>query len=94
VCVGKCWKTTTFVLAEEKKSPRSLAVVAVVLRVVCSLFVELMPRVTFARSSAYARMSTHDGKEIEIPRITNALNNDGEKADPWGIPALRVCGSE
>jgi len=35
----------------------------------------------------------HCGKEMEIRRITNALNN-GERADPWGVPVLRVCGSE
>jgi len=32
--------------------------------------------------------------EMEMMRIPNEMNIVGEKADPWGVPVLRVCGSE
>jgi len=30
-------------------------------------------------------MSTHGGREMEIRRVTNALNNVGERADPVSV---------
>jgi len=39
-------------------------------------------------------MSTHGGREMGIRRVTNALNNVGERAEPWEVPVLTVCGSE
>jgi len=87
-CFDLALKAIILVLAGEKKRPRSLALVAVEFRAVCSFFAGVEPYDIMAISSAYARMSTHVGKDTEISVVIRELNSVGERAEPCGEPVV------